>query len=240
MSTNRFLANEASSLTATKLSAWDNVGAVGEKIPANVPTNPDGSAQAQALTETQLRSAPVETELSSAQFSALMPTAGASLEATQLLIKAVLDLIKLKTDNLDVALSTRTKPSDVQNIRSLSATDVVSINGTVPVSGAFYPATQPISNSIESSSNGTITSVASSVASFSVLAANVNRKGFIILNEGTSIIRIAFAATASAASTTLILNANQSYFSTQLPVYRGVISAISNSTNSTLRITELA
>lgn len=97
----------------------------------------------------------------------------------------------------------------------------------------------PTSNSLETSATGIITSVATAVTSFSILAANANRKGFIILNEGNSIVRIAFAATASTASTTLILAANQSYFSTQLPVYRGVISGISNNTNSTLRVTEL-
>jgi hypothetical protein len=171
--------------------------------------------------------------------AALPLPSGAATEATLALAKAVLDLIKAKTDNLDVALSTRTKPADAQNIRALTASDVISVSGTVPVSGAFFQATQPVSNVIESASTGTITAVAAAVASFSILAANANRKGFIILNEGTSTVRIAFAATASTASTTLILAANQSYFSTQLPVYRGVISGISNNTNSTLRVTEL-
>jgi hypothetical protein len=34
---------------------------------------------------------------------------------------------------------------DARNVRALTASDVVSINGTVPVSGTFYQATQPVS-----------------------------------------------------------------------------------------------
>lgn len=52
-----------------------------------------------------------------------LPT-GASTEAT-------LALIKAKTDNLDVLLSTRTKPADTQ-----------------PVSGTFWQATQPVSGTV--------------------------------------------------------------------------------------------
>ena len=57
--------------------------------------------------------------------------AGATTEST-------LALVKAKTDNLDVALSTRTKPSDVQQIRPLTSSDVVTAQqGTPPWSTVF-------------------------------------------------------------------------------------------------------
>lgn len=84
--------------------------------------------------------------------------AGASTEAT-------LAAIKAKTDNIDVALSTRTKPADTQKVDGSAVTQPVSgtvgVSGTVPVSGpltdaqlraapvpvsgTFFQATQPVS-----------------------------------------------------------------------------------------------
>jgi hypothetical protein len=61
---------------------------------------------------------------------ALPLPAGASTEAT-------LALIKAKTDNLDVLLSTRTKPADAQH--------VTIDNASVAVTGTFFQATQPVS-----------------------------------------------------------------------------------------------
>lgn len=79
-----------------------------------------------------------------------LPT-GASTEAT-------LAAIKAKTDNLDVLLSTRTKPADTQAISgsvSVSSAPTTAVTGpltdtqlrasAVPVSGTFFQATQPVS-----------------------------------------------------------------------------------------------
>lgn len=103
-------------------------------INLNVDTlelNTDGleSGQASILAELQLKADLTETQPVSVA-SLPLPT-GASTEAT-------LALIKAKTDNLDVALSTRavTGLTDAQ----LRATPV-------PVSGTFFQATQPISAS---------------------------------------------------------------------------------------------
>lgn len=88
--------------------------------------------------------------------------AGAATEAGHLAtIDATLALIKAKTDNLDVALSTRTKPADPQHVvvdtapttavtgpltdTQLRATPVP-ISGTVAVSN--LPATQPVSGAV--------------------------------------------------------------------------------------------
>jgi hypothetical protein len=320
MSNNKFLANESTSVSATKLSTWDNTGTVGEKIPANVPTNPDGSAHVQALTDAQLRATPISATITNANVeisndvgnpipvngtvalsgtpnvavsSSVLPT-GASTSALQTTLNAsvasidskdfatetTLAAIKVKTDNIDVALSTRTKPTDAQNIRALVSTDQVTIaNASLPVTGTFFQATQPVSiatsvpvtgpltdaqlraavvpvslasttvtnfpatqavtNTLETASTGTITSVTNAIASFSVLASNANRKGFVIHNDSTTTVFVAFAATTSATAFTIRLTSQASYISNSLPIYRGAISGIASAANGALRITEL-
>lgn len=85
----------------------------------------DGSAHTQPVSGTFW---PVTQPIS----AAVLPLpAGATTEAT-------LALVKAQTDNIDVALSTRTKPSDVQQVRALTASDVVTAQqGTPPWSTVF-------------------------------------------------------------------------------------------------------
>lgn len=83
----------------------------------NLPLQVDGSAVTQPVSA-----------------AALPLPAGASTEAT-------LALIKAKTDNLDVLLSTRTKPSDTQIISG-----AVTVSGSVSVGN--FPATQPVSGTV--------------------------------------------------------------------------------------------
>jgi hypothetical protein len=65
--------------------------------------------------------------------------------------QATLALIKAKTDNLDVLMSSRTKPADSQHVTLDNAS--VAVTGTFwqatqPVSGTFWQATQPISGTV--------------------------------------------------------------------------------------------
>jgi hypothetical protein len=320
MSNSNFLANESVSVTSTKLSTWDNTTATDEKIPANVPTNPDGSAHVQALTDAQLRASPIAATITNANVeisndvgnpipvngtvalsgtpnvavtSSVLPTGAAtsllqttlnasvsSIDSKDFATETTLAAIKAKTDNIDVALSTRTKPTDAQNIRALVSTDQVTIaNASLPVTGAFFQATQPVSiaasvpvtgpltdaqlraavvpvslasttitnfpatqatsNILETASTGTITSVTNAITSFSVLASNANRKGFVIHNDSTTTVFVAFAATSSATAFTIRLTSQASYISNSLPIYRGAISGIASAANGALRITEL-
>jgi hypothetical protein len=85
----------------------------------------DGSVSVSNLPATQAVSA-----------AALPLPAGASTETT-------LALIKAKTDNLDVALSTRTKPADTQTISG--SVSVSNFPATQPVTGTFFQTTQPVS-----------------------------------------------------------------------------------------------
>ncbi len=72
------------------------------------------------------------------------PETGLSKEATQLSVKSVLDEIKIDTDSLDVALSTRLKPSDT--LSKVSTIDT--ITNPVAVNGTFWQTTQPISGTV--------------------------------------------------------------------------------------------
>src|SRR6266850_4226399 len=116
---------------------------------------------------------------------------GASTEAT-------LALIKAKTDNLDVALSTRTKPADTQAISAASlplpagaatsakqpalgtagvpSTDVISVQGVasgtpIPVSGSFTT-TPPFgtrSDTYTAAANGvTVSAVSAPLQAFTI------------------------------------------------------------------------
>lgn len=67
--------------------------------------------------------------------------------------QTTLALIKAKTDNLDVALSTRTKPADAQHVIvdsgvTTGLTDTQLRATPVPVSGTFFQTTQPVSGTV--------------------------------------------------------------------------------------------
>lgn len=127
-------------------------------------------------------------------------------------------------------LSDGTAFYDARQVRALTSADQVTLaNPSIP-----------ITNTLETSSTGTISSAPIVATSFPVLAANSARKGFIIINDGgTGNCSVAFAATATATAFTLRLTAGQSYFSTTFPIYRGIITAIGASAGGNLRITEL-
>jgi hypothetical protein len=130
----------------------------------------------QPLTDTQLRATPVPVSgtVAVSNFPATQPVSaaalplptGASTETTLASIlakiiaspatEATLALIKAKTDNIDVALSTRTKPADTQLVNtglSQPLTDTQLRAVPVPVSGTFFQATQPVSVSSLTAAN---------------------------------------------------------------------------------------
>jgi len=83
----------------------------------------------------------------------------------------------------------------------------------------------------------TITSVASSITSVSLLAANTDRLGATIYNDGNKKLYIAFGSTASTTAFTVEVHKEQ-YF--EVPyTYTGEISGIWDVANGSARITEL-
>lgn len=94
--------------------------------------------------------------------------------------------------------------------------------------------TVPIS--IAPSTTGTLTSVAGSATTGVLLASNALRKGFMVFNDGSAILYVAFAATASTTAFSQKLFPNSSYISDFN--YTGVISGISSTATGNTRITE--
>ena len=92
--------------------------------------------------------------------------------------------------------------------------------------------------SLSASSTATLTSVASSATTVSLLALNTARKGFIIFNDSTQLLYVAFAATASTSAYSYQVQ-SQGTLEGALPVYQGAISGIWASANGNARISEL-
>lgn len=90
----------------------------------------------------------------------------------------------------------------------------------------------------QSVSSASLTSVAAAASSTSILASNSSRKGAKFYNDSTSDAYLAFAASATTSAFTVKMVAG-SYYSMELPVYTGAISAIWDTANGSMRITEL-
>lgn len=90
--------------------------------------------------------------------------------------------------------------------------------------------------SIAPSTAGALSTVAGSATTGVILASNVNRKGFMVFNDGSAILYIAFSATASLTAFSQKLFPNASYISDF--GYTGVISGISSSATGNTRVTE--
>jgi hypothetical protein len=85
----------------------------------------------------------------------------------------------------------------------------------------------------------TITSVAASTTSVSLLAANASRRRVVITNDGNATLYIAFAATASTTAFTYVVAKGQ-VFDGPLNDYTGDISGIWSSVSGNARITEIS
>lgn len=98
--------------------------------------------------------------------------------------------------------------------------------------------TVPVSAALDSTSSATLTQVAGSATSVSVLASNAARKGAIFFNASTQICYLAFAATATSSAYTVQMAANSTYIMDK-PIYTGVVSGIWVSANGNMIITAL-
>lgn len=130
------------------------------------------------------------------------------------------------------------------------ATAVVDANGdqltTFPVTG-----TVDVGNTVDvnvtnvsvpvsfaAPANAALTSVNSSTSSVTLLTANANRRKFIIVNAGTKILYIAFAATATTSAYTVALAANGVYES-EVGDYSGIVTGVWSAVNGAAKITEI-
>ena len=84
----------------------------------------------------------------------------------------------------------------------------------------------------------TLTNVASSASSVSLLAANTARRGLIVYNDSTQTLYLKFGVTASTTSFTYLMTP-KSTLEMILPIYQGAIDGIWAAANGSARITEL-
>lgn len=135
----------------------------------------------------------------------------------------------------------------------LRAADVkITLDGeTVPVTGTFWQATQPVSGTVTATPTGTYTtkevrsatptqtSVNDTAVSTTLIASNANRLGATIFNDSTVALYVKLGGTASTTSFTIKLDAQDYY---EIPFgYTGVVDGIwASDASGAARITELA
>jgi hypothetical protein len=111
-------------------------------------------------------------------------------------------------------------------------------NGVTPVKAdgrGLYVAVAP-----QPAAAATLSNVASSATNVTLLASNASRKGVIIHNDSTQILRVKFGATASSTSYTYKLAADETReFPGNTAMYTGIIDGIWASANGSARLTEL-
>lgn len=100
----------------------------------------------------------------------------------------------------------------------------------------------PVTTSQTANSTPTLSNVASSASSVTLLAANALRKGATIVNDSTAILFVKFGSTASTTSFTVELPARSATASSYYEVpfsYSGVITGIWASATGSARVTEI-
>ena len=115
--------------------------------------------------------------------NAALETGGnlATIAGKDFATQTTLAAIKAKTDNIDVALSTRTKPTDTQKVDGSGVTQPVSLATapTTPVTGTFYQATQPVSGTVTTTPPSNASTNLTQVGGVSVSLGQTTRSGSI-------------------------------------------------------------
>lgn len=141
-------------------------------------------------------------------------------------IEALLTSSNSSLTSIDGKVSTSAK-QDTGNASLASIDGKVATEATLSaLDGKYY------------SSAATLSAVASSVTSVSLLSSNASRKGLILFNDSNSVCYVAFAGTASSTAFTVKMAAG-AFYEMPIPVYRGAVSAIWSNANGNMRITEL-
>jgi hypothetical protein len=188
-----------------------------------------------------LRIDPTGTTTQPISAAALPLPAGAATEAT-LATRAT--EATLATRATEATLATRATEATVATLL-LDATFTGRINtqgqklmaGSTPVVIASDQSAIPVTNTPAQPANSAVTSVPSNLASVTLLAANANRKGAMITNDGTGNLYVKLGAVASVTSFTAKLIAG-AYYEVPSPVYTGVIDGIWDVAVGSARVTE--
>lgn len=95
-----------------------------------------------------------------------------------------------------------------------------------------------VTTSVPTASTATLSNVASSASSVSLLASNASRKQATFFNDSTQILYLKFGTTASATSYTVQIPSN-GYYEIPVAIYTGAIDGIWAAANGNARITEM-
>jgi len=108
---------------------------------------------------------------------------------------------------------------------------IASDQSAIPVSGT-------VSTTAVAVTASTLSNVAASATSVTLLASNASRKAAFFFNDSTSNLYLKFGATASSTSFTSIVYPNE-FFQIPTPLYTGVVDGIWVTATGTVRVTEL-
>jgi hypothetical protein len=86
----------------------------------------------------------------------------------------------------------------------------------------------------------TLSNVAGSATSVTVLAANTSRKGAVIVNDSTAVLYVKCGSSASATSFTYKLGGGDSLIIDATQLYTGILTGIWSSATGSARVTEFA
>lgn len=98
--------------------------------------------------------------------------------------------------------------------------------------------TKPLPVNLSIPRTPTTTSVASSASSVLILAANVNRKGVLICNDSTAILRLSFSNPATTANAFVAIPAAGTFALDPSLLATGAIYGIWSAANGTAQVTE--
>lgn len=181
----------------------------------------------------------VNSELSVSVDNSVLPN-GASTDATLALAVQALQIMDDWDETNRAAVNTIAGQVGVQGNtgvvtaltqRVVLATDVALPTGTNSIGS--------VTSTPEKSSTATLSNVAASATSVTVLASNANRKKAIFVNDSTVVCRLKFGATASSTSYTIYMSRGDTYIEEGPTVYTGICDAIWDSATGNMRVTEL-
>lgn len=121
---------------------------------------------------------------------------------------------------------------------AISASDTVVDYVIQPCAGEFSTTPDDATSTSASVGNATLSNVATSTTSATLLASNSARRAATIWNDSAAILYVKFGTTASATSCTVPIAAN-GYYEVPQPCYYGAISGILASGTGTSRVTEI-
>lgn len=142
---------------------------------------------------------------------------------------------------LDVGVGDAESRVSSSNPLPVTGTVTATIPNPLPVTGTFFQATQPVSGIVTATpavnATATLSNVAASASSVTVLALNANRKGATVYNDSTVVCYLKLGSAASSTSFTVKMQPEAYY---EIPFsYTGILTGIWASATGSARVTEV-